>query len=112
MAGIEVLAQQSLGRAARLISAITAGRLARSAPMKSRRRRCAPARISSAGVFPCRGDLGALRGEDALEDAHAFAFTFCVKATNSSSFCLAAPLLIACTARSTPDLSVLATPAT
>src|SRR6185503_18049306 len=58
-----------------------------------------------------RGDLGALRLDDALQD-HAAALAFFVNATNSSIFAFAAPLLITWLARSTPALCVGATPAT
>src|SRR5204862_6158997 len=61
-------------------------------------------------VGACASNFGALRGHDALEDAHRF--TCFVKAANSSSLCFAAPLLIAWLARSIPALSVSARPAT
>ena len=56
------------------------------------------------------GDFAALYLEDALEDRHFAAFW--VKATNSSIFCFAAPLLIAWLARSMPAFRLGATPAT
>ena len=56
------------------------------------------------------GDLAALHFQDALEHAHRLSFF--VNAMNSSSLCLAAPLLIAWLARSTPAFMVFATPAT
>ena len=52
----------------------------------------------------------ALHLQDLVEDVHFF--SFCVNATNSSSFCLAAPLLITCVARSTPAFMLSARPET
>ena len=102
-AGSKSARSKPLDGLARLISAITAGRLARCGRLAGE---CFDVR---ALAFR-RGDLNALGLDDALEDVHFF--NFCVKATKASSFCLAAPLLMACAARSTPALKVGATPAT